>query len=654
MKRKDSGVAVVVAFVIILAVIAVIVGVWALFGIPGQVHAAGEAAVSESERAFTDYKIELEALQNSNTSGVNVSVMMPLGGAAAPGTLRLETAGALGLINDTENFVIDGGIYADGRFAWIQRLVSDVGIVGTQVGFEANGIFRNDRGMASWSVPLNLTLWNDTSSAAGGELHVRLNAATILGEVNLGGTGSIPLNTYYTGDNVTVNTTNRTQSLAYVSPYEWDANLWYSQFYEAVEAYKAKNAFPANTSVEITKGSLMNMYAVWMNVSTANAGHEEHTIEMHVPGYNAQAVESYIVVVPTYHTLNVSALNEGGSIRYNGQDVTNQTVRIREGDEPTFSISLNSGKKIKEVKINGTPLPEVVHTYTFRPVMDDNQKIDVEFEDAPTWQITVTVGAGGTIMYKGTTVTGGSSRIFNVIEGDSATFTISANEGYVIDSVTVDGVSQGKRSSYTFPDVRECHEINATFKPVEEGKVAITMSVNQGATGGTISASGHTTSSSTSFEVTKGSNVEFTIQPYQGYSIADIKVNGESVGISPSYTLTNVQDPQTVVEASFKAHITISDYKRHSGRYYITITPSNTTDIRITEVKVPVFILAFFGLAYDLEQEPGTYVWSFDPLLFDAYDTASIIIRGNGFDQINIARYSINSNPIIWDIYIDA
>ncbi|MDO5846427.1 MAG: hypothetical protein Q4Q04_05850, partial [Methanocorpusculum sp.] len=321
--KSDSAVSVVVAFVIILAVISVIVGVWALFGIPGQLHAAGEAAVSESESAFTDYKIKLEALQNSDTRMVNLSVLMPMGGAASSGTLRVEKAGGLGVINATESLSSD---YLTGgaKLIEIHRLVSDVGLRGTQVGFEANGIFRNDNGMASWSVPLNLTLWNDTGEKPGGQLYVRLNAATITGSLDVGGTGSIPLNTYYTGDNVTVNTTNRTQSLVYATENEWDANLWYSQFYEALEEFKAGNKFPANTTAEISRSSLSGLHLVWMNITTLNGGEEMHTLEVHTPVYNAQAVEGYIVVAPAYHIIQASA-GDNGKISPSG------SVRVREG-----------------------------------------------------------------------------------------------------------------------------------------------------------------------------------------------------------------------------------------------------------------------------------------------------------------------------------
>jgi hypothetical protein len=50
-----------------------------------------------------------------------------------------------------------------------------------------------------------------------------------------------------------------------------------------------------------------------------------------------------------------------------------------------------------------------------------------------------------------------------VASGGSQTFTISPSAGYVISSVTVDGVNQGALGSYTFSNVMAGHTITAAF-----------------------------------------------------------------------------------------------------------------------------------------------------------------------------------------------
>ena len=92
----------------------------------------------------------------------------------------------------------------------------------------------------------------------------------------------------------------------------------------------------------------------------------------------------------------------------------------------------------------------------------------------------------------------------------------------------------GKRTGFTFSDVRANHTISATFA------CTITSSANYG---GTISPSGPIT-------VNYSSNKTFTIAPISGYSISNVVVDGGSVGAVSSYTFTNVITNHTI-SASF-------------------------------------------------------------------------------------------------------
>lgn len=75
-----------------------------------------------------------------------------------------------------------------------------------------------------------------------------------------------------------------------------------------------------------------------------------------------------------------------------------------------------------------------------------------------SYDITATAGKGGTI-----TAEGLADGKVSVTEGESATFTITANDGYEVSDVKVDGTSVGKRTSYTFENVTAAHTIEATF-----------------------------------------------------------------------------------------------------------------------------------------------------------------------------------------------
>lgn len=72
-----------------------------------------------------------------------------------------------------------------------------------------------------------------------------------------------------------------------------------------------------------------------------------------------------------------------------------------------------------------------------------------------TYIITATAGANGSISPSGSV---------EVKEGADQTFTITADEGYEIENLKVDGSDVSAASSYTFNNVTETHSIEATFK----------------------------------------------------------------------------------------------------------------------------------------------------------------------------------------------
>ena len=75
-----------------------------------------------------------------------------------------------------------------------------------------------------------------------------------------------------------------------------------------------------------------------------------------------------------------------------------------------------------------------------------------------SYEITATAGEGGTITAEGLT----DGKV-TVTEGENATFTITPNDGYHVDSVTVDGTAVDVVTEYTFSDVTANHTIAVTF-----------------------------------------------------------------------------------------------------------------------------------------------------------------------------------------------
>jgi hypothetical protein len=101
----------------------------------------------------------------------------------------------------------------------------------------------------------------------------------------------------------------------------------------------------------------------------------------------------------------------------------------------------------------------------------------------------------------------------------------------------VDGSSVGAVSGYTFTNVQGTHTIDATFS-------FNTFNVEASAgTGGSITPSG-------TVGVGCGSDQVFAVDADACYSIADVTVDGSSVGAVDGYTFTNVQGTHTI-DATF-------------------------------------------------------------------------------------------------------
>ena len=129
-----------------------------------------------------------------------------------------------------------------------------------------------------------------------------------------------------------------------------------------------------------------------------------------------------------------------------------------------------------------------------------------------------------------------------MVPGAYVTFTITADPGYHVADVLVDGVSVGARTSYAFTNVQADHTISATF--AADAGHTYTITPSAGAHGGI--------SPPMPQSVAAGESVLFTITAETGYHVADVLVDGASVGARSSYQFTNVQADHTL-SASFAA-----------------------------------------------------------------------------------------------------
>jgi len=151
------------------------------------------------------------------------------------------------------------------------------------------------------------------------------------------------------------------------------------------------------------------------------------------------------------------------------------------------------------------------------------------------YTITASAGANGSINPSGAV---------SVAPGTDQTFTITPNSCYHVEDVLVNGFSVGALTTYTFTNAAANHTISASF-----ALTSYTITASAGV-GGAIVPSG-------AVSVGCGADQSFTITPDTCYTIADVLVDGVSVGVVASYSFTNVTVNRTI-SASFGAERSIS------------------------------------------------------------------------------------------------
>ncbi len=194
-------------------------------------------------------------------------------------------------------------------------------------------------------------------------------------------------------------------------------------------------------------------------------------------------------------------------------------------EDVTINYAPKAGYHLKSVKVNGVAqdLKKCATSVTLTAVTT-NQMVEVVFE-ADEHTITCDAGFGGTI-----------DATCKAKTDETKTINYKANTGYHVKSVTVDGKSVdvgAHPTSYTFDSVQSDHDIKVTF---EKDGIAVTTSVE----GGTITES---------FTCDYGTDAVVSYEPYAGYHLKSVKVNGRDVtsdSCAKAYTIASIREATSV------------------------------------------------------------------------------------------------------------
>ncbi len=237
-------------------------------------------------------------------------------------------------------------------------------------------------------------------------------------------------------------------------------------------------------------------------------------------------------------------------------------------DMATYTVQADQGYYISSVTVDGvtttyTPadaLTTYTQSFVFLNEAAANHTISATFASF-TYNVTVTAGSNGTI-------TPGTNS-YNY--GATPTFVITPATGYGIADVLVDGVSVGAVSTYTFAALTGDHTISATFS-----QYAYTITASAG-NGGTITPTGVV-------NATHGGSQSFSIAPATGYTLADVYVDGVSVGNVSQYSFTNIEANHTIFAQFSINEYTVTVTQPNHG----AITPGTMT---VTYGATPTFVV---------------------------------------------------------------
>ena len=265
---------------------------------------------------------------------------------------------------------------------------------------------------------------------------------------------------------------------------------------------------------------------------TAAAGY--HAADVLVDGSSVGAVASYTFTdVTAAHTISamfaenttffITAPDDMEFDEMHGSISPAGAVPVLGGTDQTFTFTPDPDYRVLDVIVDGVSVgAKTTHTFTN---VQSNHTISAAFT-INVYTITATAGANGSISPAGLTT---------VQPGGSQAYSIEPVAGYEVENVVVDGVSRGAITTYTFASIAADHTISASFRVFVFGYM---ITASAGPNGG-ITPPG-------AVSVPAGSDQTFTISPATGYHVAEVLVDGASVGAVTSYNFTSVNAAHTI------------------------------------------------------------------------------------------------------------
>ena len=212
--------------------------------------------------------------------------------------------------------------------------------------------------------------------------------------------------------------------------------------------------------------------------------------------------------------------------------ITDSISNISAGATHTITYSPKSGYYLSSVTVDGQAVDITAYpnSYTFRDISEDHN-ISVVYE--PYWKIETEI-SGGTITPTDVTIK----------KGENRTVTWTPNDGWFVESVTIDGVaatesylnSHRQGGEHVFLNIAENHKVSVVCKPM----YSITTSITNGTITPTVT------------RILPGEERTIVYTPNEGYYVDSVTIDGVELGLSvleqhlEQYVFSNIQANHTI------------------------------------------------------------------------------------------------------------
>lgn len=237
----------------------------------------------------------------------------------------------------------------------------------------------------------------------------------------------------------------------------------------------------------------------------------------------------------------------------NADNAPGQNDYYPQGTDVKIAITPDAGYILEKVLFSGADkTDDVVYeangvnaAYTIFNVQPPSYRVDITFKAAPEnkYAVTVAAGPGGTISPADPQIT--------VYEGQTRKFTITPNDGYVVDDLKLNDTSVKENvtfdesgvGTYTLSGITANSALNATFKAIPK-EFTITATAGE-----------HGKIEPAEIIVKEGDTTIFTITPDSGYTIDKLLLDG----VGSTMNVTENKFPLPPASADHKIHVTFKE-----------------------------------------------------------------------------------------------